>query len=58
MKKFNDEKIEKAIRNAIATVEMEGLKTSSEMDEVIRKILNKEITEEEALGLIKEYSFK
>lgn len=58
MKKFNDEKIEKAIRNATATVEIEGLKTFSEMDEVIRKRLNKEITEEEALGLIKEYSFK
>lgn len=56
MKKINDEKIERAIRSSKSSVEMEGIETSSKVDEIIRKKLKNEIGEEEALMLIEEYT--
>lgn len=58
MKKLTDEEINVALKDATASVEMEGLETHKEMDEIIKKRLKKEISESEAIRLIKEFAIK
>ena len=51
---MSDEKtIEKAIKNAAASVEMEGYRIDEQSKEWRRQLLRKEITMEEYISLIK-----
>ena len=51
---MSDEKtIEKAIKNAVASVEMEGYHIDEQSKEWCRQLLRKEITMEEYIALIK-----
>ncbi|WP_182102774.1 hypothetical protein [Niallia taxi] len=47
----NKEKIEQAIKNSKASIEIEGYKVKPEYDDLVRKKLYGEISEEEFLRL-------
>lgn len=48
-----DNNKERAINNAIASIEMEGFVITDEQRELVKKVVNKEIPYEEALETIK-----
>lgn len=58
MKKIDEREINEALQYATASVEMEGLKTHKEVDEIIKKRLKREISMNEYIGLIKELAIK
>lgn len=45
-----------AIANAVASVEMEGFTVTAQQKEWCRKLLDKEITKEEYIRLIRDYA--
>ena len=47
---------EQAIANAAASVEMEGFTVTAQQKEWCRRLLDKEITKEEYIRLIREYA--
>lgn len=48
-----DNNKERAINNAIASIEMEGFVITDEQRELVKRVVNKEISYEEALESIK-----
>lgn len=48
-----DNNKERAINNAIASIEMEGFVITDEQRELVKRVVNKEISYEEALKSIK-----
>ena len=50
---MSEEKIEKAINNAVFSTEMEGYTVDDTAKELCRKLLKKEITMEEYISFIK-----
>jgi hypothetical protein len=53
---FSEEAFKEAFKNTQATLAIEGLELPDDMYEVYKKVLKREISEEEFLEIAKEYA--
>ena len=55
---YNDKKIEKAMRNSEASLRMEGLKSSPELEDTRRMVLEGKISDKDYIEMVLKFVLK